>query len=333
MNLAPDFLNLDLKNPLVLASGILGVTGANLAAVAQAGAGAVTTKSIWLKRHAGHPNPTVLYLGNGNMINAVGLPHGGIEEARIEIESYRKIIKNSSSTSSAKRNDRTSEAIEHSPQAIDAPLFASIAGSTIEEYIATAKAVFELKPDLIELNISCPNVEDEFGKPFACDRGQAEKATSAVKKVCENIPLAVKLSPNVENIAVIAKSVESAGADAITAINTIGPGLVIDIETAQPILANKFGGLSGPAIRPIAVKAVFEIYQAVKIPIIGMGGISSGRDAIEIMQAGATLVGIGSAAWEGVGIFSEISQEIEKWCESHNIKNISDLIGSAHKKS
>ena len=306
MNLAPDFLGLKLKNPLVLASGILGVTGANLAAVIKAGAGAVTTKSIWLKRHEGHPNPTVIHLGNGNLINAVGLPHGGIEEARIEIENYRKLS--------------------------DAPLFANIAAPTIDEYVETTKAVAELKPDLIELNISCPNVEDEFGKPFACDIHQAEKATSAVKKVCGNIPLSVKLSPNVEDIAKIAKSVESAGADAITAINSVGPGMLIDIETAQPVLANKVGGISGPVIRPITVKAVFDIYKTVKIPIIGTGGIASGRDAIEMLQAGASLISIGSAVTEsGPEVFAKIAKEIEDWCESHHIKNISELVGLAHK--
>ena len=308
MNLSPNFLGLQLRNPLVLASGILGTTGASLATVAKSGAGAVTSKSVWKQRHEGHPNPTVLALGNGNLINAVGIPHGGIEEAEIEFENLRQLS--------------------------DVPLFASIAGAQIEEYVETTRAITELKPDLIELNISCPNVDDEFGEPLAHNAKLTEKVTSLAKKACGEIPLTVKLSPNVADISEIARAVEAAGADAITAINTVGPGLVIDIETAQPILANRFGGLSGPSIRPLAIKAIFEIFEAVKIPIIGTGGITNARDALEMIEAGATLVGIGAAvADKGAEIFGEIACEIEKWCESHGITEISELVGTAHKNS
>ncbi len=298
------FLGIQLENPLVLASGVLGTSGSSLAKVVQAGAGAATSKSVWLQKHEGHPNPTVLHLGEGNIINAVGLPHGGIEEARIEFENFRKLS--------------------------NAPLFASIAASSFEEYAKTAAAVAELKPDLIELNISCPNVEDEFGKPFACCADDAAKATKIVKEKCGEIPLAVKLSPNVANVREIAKAVEAAGADAITAINTAGPGMVIDIETAEPILANKVGGISGPVVKALAVKAVWEIYEAVDIPIIGTGGVSNGKDAIEMMQAGATLVGVGSAVIEGAEVFGKITKEIEDWCEAHEVSEISELIGKAH---
>lgn len=306
MQLSTKFLGISLENPLVLASGILGTTGASLAAVAKNGVGAVTSKSVWLHKHPGHRNPTVLDLGGGNVINAVGLPHGGIEEARIEFANFRRLSQK--------------------------PLFVSIAASNLKEFGETAAAVAELKPDLIELNISCPNVASEFGQPFACSVNDAAAAVKIVKKQIGKIPLAVKLSPNVASIAEIARSVEAAGADAITAINTVGPGLVIDIETATPILANKFGGLSGPAIRPLAVKAIFEIFQAVKIPIIGVGGVTNGRDAIEFLEAGATLVGIGSAAKNGPEIFAEITREIAKFCERKKIKKVSDLIGLTHKK-
>ena len=305
MKLQTTFLEIHLENPLILASGILGTTGASLAAVTKAGAGAITSKSAWLKKHEGHPNPSTLNLGNGNLINAVGLPHGGIEEARVEFENFRKLSKS--------------------------PLFASIAASNFEEFAETATAIAELKPDLIELNISCPNVEDEFGKPFAHCTENAAKATKLVKAECGAIPLSVKLSPNVANIGEIAKAAEAAGANAITAINTAGPGMVINIETAEPILANRVGGLSGPAIRPLAIKTVWEIFEAVKIPIIGTGGISNGRDAIEMMEAGATLVGIGSAVIEGVEVFEKIAQEMKEWCEQNEIENISDLIGKAHR--
>ncbi|MBU1089852.1 dihydroorotate dehydrogenase [Patescibacteria group bacterium] len=305
MKLTTKFLGISLANPLVLASGILGTTGASLAAAVKAGAGAATSKSVWLRRHDGHSNPTVLNLGGGNLLNAVGLPHGGIEEARVEFENFRKLS--------------------------SAPLFASIAASNFEEFGETAAAVAELKPDLMELNISCPNVESEFGRPFACSIRDTKKVVKIVKKKCGAIPLAVKLSPNVENIAEIARAAETAGADAITAVNTVGPGMVIDIETAEPILLNRVGGLSGPAIRPLAVRAVWEIFEAVKIPIIGTGGVANGRDAIEMMEAGASLVGIGSAAKDGLEIFGKIKKEIEKWCESRGIENISELTGKAHR--
>lgn len=304
MNLSPDFLGLKLKNPLVLASGILGVSGANLASVIKSGAGAVTSKSVWLKRHDGHPNPTILHLGEGNLINAVGLPHGGIEEAKIEFESFRKLS--------------------------DAPLFASIAASSREEYIETVEAVAELKPDLIEVNISCPNVEDEFGKPFECDLNLTESLTKESKAKCGDIPLSIKISANTSNYVEVAQAIEQGGADALTAINTIGPGMIIDIDSSEPILANKVGGLSGPAIRPIAIRAIYDISQKVNIPIIGTGGISTGRDAIEMLQAGATLVGVGSAVIDDSNVFKKITTEMGSWCEDNGVKNISELIGKAH---
>lgn len=308
MNLTTDFLGIQLTNPLVLPSGLLGVTGANLAAVARSGAGAVTTKSIWPYRHEGHPNPTIIHLGGGNIINAVGIPHDGIEEAEIEIKNFRKLS--------------------------DAPLFASVTAAKISEFAEVTEKVAVLQPDMIEVNISCPNVEDELGRPFACDAKLAEHATAVAKKSAGRIPISVKLSPNVTNIGEIAKAVESAGADAITAINTVGPGMVIDIETREPILANKVGGLSGPAIRPLAVKCIYDIYKSVKIPIIGMGGISTGRDVIEMMLAGATLVGIGSAiAIHGVEVFEQVNTEIAEWCKNHDLKSLSELIGSSHNNS
>jgi len=306
MQLTTKFISIRLDNPLVLASGILGTTGASLANVAQSGAGAVTSKSIWQKRHNGHANPTVLELGGGNLINAVGLPHGGIAETRVEFANFRKLSKR--------------------------PLFASIAANDFAEFGETAAAVAELEPDLIELNISCPNVANEFGRPFAYSRKDSEKVVKIVKKKIGKVPLAVKLSPNVENIAEVAKSVEAAGAGAIVAVNTVGPGMVIDVDTATPILANGVGGLSGPAIRPIAVKAIFEIFRAVRIPIVGVGGVASGRDAIEFLEAGATLVGIGSAAKNGPEIFTKIAAELADFCERKKIKNISKLIELAHKK-
>jgi len=304
MSLKTNFCRVEFQNPTVLASGILGVTGSSLANVIRNGAGGVTTKSIWLKEHQGHKNPVIL-AKNDFMINAVGLPDGGIEKAEQEIKEYRKQTK--------------------------APLIASIVGGKIEEYIAIAEKIIEYKPEIIEINASCPNVEDELGKPFACRVETVSKLTKEIKKITGNIPVSIKLSPNVENISEIAKSCEDAGADALTVCNTFGPGLVIDINVRKPVLTNKVGGVSGPSIFPLALKCVWDCYKAVKIPIIGTGGITNGNDAIQMTLAGATLLGIGSAVYyRGTDVFQKIVDEMNDYLKEHNIENLSDLIGQAH---
>ena len=184
------------------------------------------------------------------------------------------------------------------------------------------------KPDFIEINISCPNLE-KHGMIFGVDRKLAFEVVSSVKQVID-IPLITKLSPQALDIADIAKSCEDAGADAICAINTLGPGMLIDIESQTPVLAFKKGGLSGPMIKPIAVRCVFDIYKAVKIPIIGLGGINTGEDAIEMIMAGASLIGIGSAVtWRGIKVFDKVDKEIKAWLKAHD-KRIEDILGAAH---
>ncbi len=294
-----------LENPTVLASGILGVSGASLVNIANHGAGAVTAKSVSLEERKGHPCPILLTFEAGVM-NAVGLSNPGVD----------KII----------------EELEHYKQNSDAPLIASIFASKTSDFGIAAKKISEAKPDIIEANISCPNVEAEFGKPFAADTKMAAAVTKVVKKNTK-IPVFVKLSPNVSNIASIAKAVEKAGADGITAVNTAGPGMVINIDAGKPILANKVGGISGPAIKPIAVKCVYDIYEAVKIPIIGTGGITTGRDAVEIIMAGATAVGIGSGVYyRGIEIFQRVCEEIEEFMEENNYSNLKQIRGIAHGK-
>ncbi len=306
-DLSVEFCGVKFENPVVLASGILGVTGDGMAKVVESGAGGVTGKSLWPYEHAGHPNPTMFGTENWFM-NAVGLPDAGPEKAREELARYR--------------------------EKCDAPFIASIVGGSIEDYVAIAKEVVEMKPDVIEVNISCPNVEDELGKPMACSVVKSAEVTKLVKEMTGDIPVAVKLSPNVENIVAIAESVLAAGADGITAINTYGPAMAIDIETAQPILANKVGGLSGPAIKPLAVKHVFDIYGASKCPIIGTGGVTTGRDAIEMMMAGATLVGVGSAVYyRGQEALGLIVKEMNEWCDENGVEKISTLIGKVHENS
>ena len=299
-----DFCGLSFANPLVLASGIWGVTGKNLADAVARGAGGATTKSLWIRPHAGHKNPVIL-ADEYAMLNAVGLPDGGIQKAREEIADYRKLT--------------------------NASLIANIVAGSPDDFAEIAELAAELNPDVIEVNISCPNVKAEFGDLFASGIKSAETFTKIVKEKVGKIPVSVKLSPNVPQIGEVAKAAENAGADAITAINTVGPGMRINPELRAPILKNKFGGVSGPAILPIAIAKVFEIFAAVKIPIIATGGITSGRDAIEMIMAGGTLLGIGSAVhFRGADCFAQITTEMTEWCEKEGVKNLSEIRGAAH---
>jgi|CXWL01.1.fsa_nt_gi dihydroorotate dehydrogenase (NAD+) catalytic subunit len=305
MKTSIDFLGTKFPNPLVLCSGYLGVTASTWDNLAKKGAGGITTKSIWLNEHKGHANPVIL-ANQDFIINAVGVPDAGLKKAVEEFSEYLK-----------RKNG--------------VPLIVNIIGGKPDDFVRIAEEVSKLKPQLIEVNMSCPNVEDEHGKPFATDCPRAADLTRRLKKVTD-IPLAIKLSPNVEDIKLIAKAVVEAGADAISAVNTYGPGMVIDIDSAQPILANKFGGVSGPGIKPLAVKAVFDISSVVDVPIIGMGGITTGRDAIEMMMAGATLVGLGSALYyRGDNAFQVILDEMVEWCEANKVKSFKDIIGKTRK--
>ncbi|MBI2128696.1 dihydroorotate dehydrogenase [Candidatus Woesearchaeota archaeon] len=293
-----------LENPAILASGILGVTASSLINAANNGAGAVTTKSISLEERKGHNNPVIVTFEAG-MINAVGLSSPGIENGIEEVKEF-------------KRRSKT-------------PIIASIFASKTLDFGEAAKRISESKPDLIEVNISCPNVEAEFGKPFAADAKVAASVAEIVKNNTKT-PVFVKLSPNVSNIKEIAKAVEEAGADGITAVNTAGPGMVIDIKAAKPILHNKMGGVSGNALRPIAVRCVYDIYETVKIPIIGTGGIMNGRDAIEMLMAGATAVGMGSAVYyRGIDVFKKVCSEIEEFMKENGYSNLKEITGRAHK--
>ncbi|EKD63400.1 MAG: hypothetical protein ACD_51C00283G0053 [uncultured bacterium] len=307
MNKTINFRGVKFPNPTVLASGILGVTGDSFKNVVRNGAGGVTSKSVWLERHEGHPGPVMM--GTEHFyINAVGLPDGGIEKAKEELGKY----------------------LEWKERA---PLIGNIVAGKIDDFENIAGQMQEIGPDIIEVNISCPNVEDEFGRPFACSTVDAGSVTKVVKKIVKNIPVIVKLSPNVANIGEIAKACEANGADGLTVANTFGPGMIIDIDTAEPILSNKVGGVSGPGIKPLAVKRVWDTASAVKIPIIGMGGVLTGRDVIEFMMAGASLVGIGAGVYyRGAEIFEEVNEEIDEWMKEQGVKELSDIVGKAVRK-
>lgn len=296
-----DFLGKQLSTPLVLASGVLGSSAAILARVHENGCGLPTMKSIGPAPRDGHHNPTVIDLGEG-MINAVGLPTPGYLNMEREW---------------AELADR------------DFPLNASIYGGSVEEFVRVAEFVAARGPEFIELNISCPN-SDQHGMIFGVNPQSSHDVVSAVKKVIGTISLIAKLTPAAPDIGAIARACEEAGADAICAINTAGPGMVIDIESRMPVLAFKKGGLSGPMIKPIAVRCVYDIYRAVSIPIIGLGGIATGEDAVEIIMAGASLVGIGTAVrYRGITVFNQVNRELAQWLADHHT-TIDEICGAAH---
>lgn len=299
--MAVQFLGKTLKNPIVLASGILGNSMDILERVHENGCGLVTMKSIGPEPRDGHKNPSVIDLNHG-IINAVGLPSPGYLNMENEWDELEKR---------------------------EFPLIASIYGGSIKEFEKVAQFVSKKKPDFIEMNISCPNSE-KHGMLFGVNQQSAHDTVSAVKKVID-VPLIVKLTPQALDIGAIASACEDAGADAITAINTVGPGMVIDIESQMPVLAFKKGGLSGPMIKPVAVRCVFDICKAVNIPVIGLGGITTGLDAIEIIMAGATLVGIGSAVnYRGIDVFQKVADEINAWLSDHDLF-LEDIKGAAHR--
>ncbi|MFH1807486.1 MAG: dihydroorotate dehydrogenase [Pseudomonadota bacterium] len=302
--LAVDLAGMRLRTPLVLASGILGTTASSLRRVAMAGAGAVTAKSVSKTPRKGHPNPTVVPLPHG-MLNAVGLSNPGAEAFVEELLAYQMDA--------------------------PAPLIASIFAASVEEFSEVAGIVARARPDLIEVNVSCPNVHSEFGQPFGADPVACGEITAAVKQAAGTIPVAIKLTVQCPSIAAVARACEKAGADVITAINTVGPGMHIDVNLRRPELSNKVGGLSGPAILPVAVRAVYEIAAAVNIPIIGTGGVSSAEDALQLILAGARAVGLGTAVWSaGLEVFDDICCGLSAYLDAHDQNSLAGLVGAAH---
>lgn len=298
-----EFCGINFKRNGVLASGVLGITGSSMKKVVESGAGGITCKSISKTKRNGHPTPVVQLYEHG-VLNAVGLSSSGVSYSNTELK-Y------------AKKNS-------------DAVLIASVFGGTSDEFKETIELLDDGCTDIIELNISCPNVADEFGLSFSSSPATAAEVVRTVRSVTRK-PILAKLSPNFPNIGLIAKACEDAGADGITAINTVGPGMLIDIHTYLPKLTNGCGGISGPAIFPIAVRCIYDIYKNVKIPILGMGGIIKPEDAIQIIAAGATLYGIGTGIiYQGLEIFNNINKTIEGYLQSKKM-TYRDLIGIAHR--
>ncbi len=304
LKLPIEFLGRKFVSPLVLPSGIL-TTKNDFINAQNHGAGAVTTKSYTFYPRSGHPAPVVARF-EGGFINSVGLRNAGIAEAKRQIQEFQK--------------------------SLSIPLFVSLFDTNIRNFIQLALHLLPLKPEFLELNLSCPNVDDEYGKPLATQEESAYEIVRKVKKVVGGeVKIIAKLTANVPDIKKIAVAVEEAGADAIAAINTVGPGMIIDIKKRKPVLGAKQGGVSGPAIKPIAIRCVYEIYQVVNIPIIGMGGVTSWQDAVEMMMAGATLIGVGSAIYlKGWSVYEQIKKKKKRYLKEEKIEDIKSLIGQAH---
>jgi dihydroorotate dehydrogenase (NAD+) catalytic subunit len=299
--LATEVAGLKLANPTMLAAGILGLTGLSLRRAAEAGAGAVVTKSVGLKPREGYPNPTVVQVECG-LINAMGLPNPGIHCFGEEIREAREG---------------------------GVPVIVSVYGFSPEEFAEVARIAAEEGADALELNVSCPHVE-KTGTEIGQSPQLVAEVVEMVKKRVQK-PVLVKLTPHVTDITEVAKAAAEAGADAITAINTVR-AMAINIETTWPILANKIGGLSGPAIKPIALRCVYEIFQEVDVPVIGCGGVTTWRDAVEFMLAGASGVQIGTAiALKGLGVFKSITRGIDAYLKKGDFRSVTEIVGLSHR--
>jgi len=300
-DLSVNLCGLRLRNPTMLASGVLDETGMSMLAVAKAGAGAIVTKSVGLVPRVGHQNPTVVELEFG-LLNAMGLPNPGIEKYSEEVRVAKKS---------------------------GVPVIGSVFGGTAEEISSLAAKMSEAGADAIELNLSCPHAKG-VGSELGSTPEVVESVCMAAKRK-SMVPVFAKLTPNTPSIAALAVAAERGGADAVVAINTL-KGMAISPEARLPILGNTFGGLSGPAIRPVGVRCVYEIFESVKIPVIGVGGVSSGRDALEYLMAGASAVQIGSAVWrEGAGVFARICDELSDFMEDNGYSRVMDIVGVAHR--
>lgn len=292
------FLGVEIKSPLVLPAGIMDMSFSGLKVCNENGAGIVTSKSLTLEPRSGHKGPVVAEF-EGGFLNAMGLCNPGIADGLAEIKEFK----------------------EHSAT----PVIVSVFASNTDDFLKLTEYVNNSKADFLELNLSCPNVYDEFGIPLASSKNKVFEIVKAVKTKSK-LPIIAKLSPNVLSITDIAVSAENAGADALCMINTVGPGMLIDTKMVKPVLFNKFGGLSGPCIKPVALKLIYQTYSTVKIPIIGMGGVTSGNDAIEMVMAGASAIGVGTAVYyRGIEVFDKINKEIIDFLDENDYTSLEDV--------
>lgn len=301
LSLAVEVAGLRLENPLILASGILGTSPRLLARAAREGAAAVVTKSFTLEPRRGHLPPIVVEVKAG-LVNAVGLENPGAQAIHDLVSEYRRL--------------------SHKP------IIVSVAGSSPDEFARVARTAEEAGADAVELNLSCPHAR-ELGLELGRDPMLVAKVTEAVRRAV-SIPILVKLGI-CDNLIDCARRAEERGADAIVLINTLR-AVVIDVWLRRPVLTNVVGGLSGPAIHPIAVYAVWTVYRRVRVPIIGCGGVEDWRDAVELMLAGASAVQVGSAiARRGLTVFREIADGIRSYLRREGFSSVREIVGLAHK--
>ena len=298
MNTEVNLAGIKMKNPVTVASGTFGYGREFSNFFDLSKLGGIITKGTSLKPRSGN-KPSRVYETPSGMLNSIGLQNPGVEYfAQNDLPFLRKF---------------------------DTAIIVNACGSSVEEYVELGKVLNTLDIDGVELNLSCPNVKAgcmAFGNTYE----GVKQVTSEVRKVLDK-PLIVKLTPNVTDIASIAKAVEDAGADGVSLINTL-LGMKIDIHNRRPVLANNTGGLSGPAIRPVAVRMVYQVAQAVKIPVLGMGGIVNGDDAIEFMLAGASAISIGAGNFINPYTSVDTVTGIENYMKKHNIEDINDIVGT-----
>jgi len=299
MDLSVQIGSLHLKNPLIAASGCFGYGVEYAEVVDLESLGAIVSKGLFLAEREGHPAPRIVETPAG-MLNAIGLQ--GIGVRRFVDEKLPEL------------------------RARNATVIVNVCGTTLDEYVEVSQILSDAEGvAAIELNISCPNIK-EGGIQFGCSLHGTHDVVSAVRKVTR-LPIIPKLTPNVTDVASFARAAEEAGADAVSLVNTF-LAMVIDVETRRPKISNIVGGLSGPAIRPIAVRMVYECRQTVKIPIIGMGGIADARDALEFMIAGATAVQIGTANFADPFIWGKLVDGLQDYCSRQSVTRVADLVGT-----
>lgn len=299
-NLSVKLDKIHLRNPTMLASGILGISQSIFERLYHENIGAIVTKSISVRPMKGYPNPTVIPLGGGSYLNAVGLSNPGVDAFSREL-SDNKII----------------------------PIFISLVGSSEKEFSKMVKAFDALNILGYEINLSCPHVS-KMGMEVGDDPEAVNKIVKTVR-MNTNKPISVKVGVGSIDVVELARVAVDAGADIITAINTLR-AMSIDIETMMPILSNRIGGLSGNAIKPIGIRCVYEISKKLEVPVIGCGGVSSWKDVVEYMIAGASAVQIGSVLGSsGPRIFNQITTGLKKYVEKKQLKNIGETIGISHK--
>jgi len=297
INTKVNIAGVEFKNPVMTASGTFGSGREYSDFVDLNKLGAVVVKGVAEKPWAGNNSPRIAEV-YGGILNSVGLQNPGVDYfIKEDIPFLRQF---------------------------DTKIIVNVCGHTIDEYTNVVKALNGKDIDMLELNISCPNVA-EGGMAFGTEPSMVEKVVSEVKKYADK-PLIVKLSPNVTDITVIAKAAENGGADALSLINTI-TGMKIDIYKRKPVLANKIGGMSGPAVKPVAVRMIYQVNKAVKLPVIGMGGISNGEDAIEFIMAGATGVSVGTANFTNPFATMDVIAGIESYMRKYSVSDISEIRG------